>query len=178
VVDPVQSTYVTSLVLEASDRFKGSTVTISALGHWFLGARARRFSDCHQQNKANSDMGAATTARRRLAPATVLVVRWSKDVNVIFMMFGLPYTSCKLLEYIHIFLAKKKRIRNRTGTWRNRRSEPRHARGHQMGIPVISSFLSSSDGKSVELKLARDNLMLPPVLPIRIALFRQIYHSR
>jgi hypothetical protein len=32
VVDLVQSTYVTSLVLEASDHFKGSTSTISVLG--------------------------------------------------------------------------------------------------------------------------------------------------
>jgi hypothetical protein len=106
VVDLVQSTYVTSLVLKVLDRFKGSTVTISALGRWFLGARARRFSDCHQQSKANSDMGTTTTARRRLAPAAVVIVRWSKNVNVIFMIFGLSYTSCELLEYIHIFLAK------------------------------------------------------------------------
>jgi hypothetical protein len=40
VVDLVQSTYVTSLVLEASDQFKDSEATISALGCWSLGARA------------------------------------------------------------------------------------------------------------------------------------------
>jgi hypothetical protein len=40
VVDLVQSIYGTSLVLEASDRFKGSTTTILALGRWSLGARA------------------------------------------------------------------------------------------------------------------------------------------
>jgi hypothetical protein len=40
VVDLVQSTYGTSLVLEPSDRFKGSTAKISALGRWSLGARA------------------------------------------------------------------------------------------------------------------------------------------
>jgi hypothetical protein len=40
VVDLVQSTYGTSLVLEALDRFKGSTTMILALGCWSLGARA------------------------------------------------------------------------------------------------------------------------------------------
>jgi hypothetical protein len=40
VVDLVQSTYFTSLGLEASDQFKDSTVTILALGHWSLRARA------------------------------------------------------------------------------------------------------------------------------------------
>jgi hypothetical protein len=39
-VDLVQSMYGTSLVLEALDRFKGSTTMISALGCWYLGARA------------------------------------------------------------------------------------------------------------------------------------------
>jgi hypothetical protein len=48
VVDLVQSTYVTSLVLEDSDLFKGSTSTVLALGHWSLGARAQRLSDYHQ----------------------------------------------------------------------------------------------------------------------------------
>jgi hypothetical protein len=53
-VDLVQSMYGTSLVLEASDLFKGSTATISALGRWSLGARARRLPDYHQQRQANS----------------------------------------------------------------------------------------------------------------------------
>jgi hypothetical protein len=56
-VDLVQFTYGTSLVLEASDRLKGSTATISDLGRWSLGAHARRLSDCHQQCQADSGMG-------------------------------------------------------------------------------------------------------------------------
>jgi hypothetical protein len=40
VMDLVQSTYFTSLVLEASDQFKDSTTMILTLGHWSLGARA------------------------------------------------------------------------------------------------------------------------------------------
>jgi hypothetical protein len=53
VVDLVQSTYFTSLMLEASDEFKGSTTMISALGRWSLGARARRLPDYHQQYQAD-----------------------------------------------------------------------------------------------------------------------------
>jgi hypothetical protein len=34
-----------------------------------------------------SDNGAATTARQRLTLAAVVVVRWSKDFNIIFIMF-------------------------------------------------------------------------------------------
>jgi hypothetical protein len=37
VVDLVRSTYVTSLMLEALDRFEGSKATTSALGRWSLG---------------------------------------------------------------------------------------------------------------------------------------------
>jgi hypothetical protein len=40
VVDLIQSTHGTSLMLEALDRFQGSTATILALGRWSLGARA------------------------------------------------------------------------------------------------------------------------------------------
>jgi hypothetical protein len=85
-------------VLEVSDRFKGSTAMISALGRWSLGAHAQRLLDCHQQRQADSGMGAATAVPRRLAPAEVVFVRWSKDLNVIFIMFGLPCTSCELME--------------------------------------------------------------------------------
>jgi hypothetical protein len=60
------------------------------LGHWSLGARAQRLSDCHQQCQADSSKGAATVARQWLALAVVVVVRWS--------MFRLPYTSCELME--------------------------------------------------------------------------------
>jgi hypothetical protein len=40
VVDLVQSIYVTSLMLEASDQFKGSTAIILTQGRWFLEVRA------------------------------------------------------------------------------------------------------------------------------------------
>jgi hypothetical protein len=54
------------------------------LGRWSLGARAQRLSDCHQQCQADSGKGAATAARQRLALAVVVVVKWSRDLNVIF----------------------------------------------------------------------------------------------
>jgi hypothetical protein len=57
-VDLVQSMFFTSLVLEVSDQFKGSTATISALGRWSLGARARRLPNCRCQ--ADFGMGEAT----------------------------------------------------------------------------------------------------------------------
>jgi hypothetical protein len=89
-VDLFQSTCVTCLVLEASDQFKGSMAATSALESWSLGACERRLPHCHQQHQADSVKGAATAARRRLALAAVLVVRWSKDLNVIFTMFMMP----------------------------------------------------------------------------------------
>jgi hypothetical protein len=46
----------------------------------------------------HSGMDAATAARRRLAPAALVVVRWSKNLIVIFIMFELPCISCKLME--------------------------------------------------------------------------------
>jgi hypothetical protein len=49
VVDLIQSMYFTSLMLEASDQYKGSMAMILALGCWSLGARARRLPDYHQQ---------------------------------------------------------------------------------------------------------------------------------
>jgi hypothetical protein len=70
-VDLIQSTCVTGLVLEASDRFKGSMAATLALGRWSLGAHARRLPDYHQQRQADSGKGAATTVRRRLALAAV-----------------------------------------------------------------------------------------------------------
>ena len=69
-----------------------------ALGRWSLGARARRLPDCHQQRQAGSDGGAATAARRRLALATVVVVRWSKDLDVIIIICGVLCTTFELRE--------------------------------------------------------------------------------
>ena len=73
------------------------TVTTSALGRWSLGARAQRLPGCHQQHQAGSSTGAATTARQRLTPVAVVVIRWSKNLDVIFNMFGVFCTSCELL---------------------------------------------------------------------------------
>ena len=97
VVDLVQSTYY-NLVSKDLEQFKGSMAATAALGRWSLGARARRLPVCHQQRQAGSDGGAATAARRRLAPAAVVVARWSKDLDVIFIMFEMFCTACELNE--------------------------------------------------------------------------------
>jgi hypothetical protein len=77
-----------------------------AFGRWFLGTRARRIPDCHQQHQADSGKGVITAARRWLALAIVVVVRWSKDLDIIFIMFEVLCTCCKLMKYIKIFLSK------------------------------------------------------------------------
>ena len=97
VVDLVQSTC-SNLMSEDSDQSKDSMAATSALGRWSLGARARRLPGCHQQRQAGSGRGAATAARRWLALAAVVVARWSKDLNVIFIMFEVFYTACELIE--------------------------------------------------------------------------------
>ena len=69
----------------------------SALWRWSLGARARRLSGCHQQREAGSGRGATTAARRRLALAAVVIVRWSKNLDVIFIMFEMFCTTFELM---------------------------------------------------------------------------------
>jgi hypothetical protein len=44
-------------------------------------------------------------ARRRLA--AIVVIRWSKEFTIIFIIFGLPCTSCVLMKWISIFSGKK-----------------------------------------------------------------------
>jgi hypothetical protein len=83
-------------VLETSDRFKGLKAMTSVLGRWSLGAR--RLPNYHQQCQNDSGKGAAIAACRRLALAAIVVVRCSNDLNIIFIMFGLPCTSCELME--------------------------------------------------------------------------------
>jgi hypothetical protein len=86
VVGLVQSTYFTILVLEASDRFKGSTTTISALGRWSLGGT------CTKTFRLSSTMSGRLwygNGDSGMLPAVLVVVRWSKDVNIIFIMFCL-----------------------------------------------------------------------------------------
>ena len=98
VVDLVQSTCVLGLVLQVSDQFKGSMATTSSLGRWSLWTRARRLPDCHQQWQCRLRNGAATAARRRLALAAIVVVRWSKDLDVNFIMFRILCTSYELMK--------------------------------------------------------------------------------
>jgi hypothetical protein len=95
VVDLVQSTRVRGLVLEDLDQFKGSMVAALALGCWSLGARARMLPDCHQHRQADFGKGAT---RQRLVPATVVVVRWSKYLNVLSIMFGMLCPSRELMK--------------------------------------------------------------------------------
>jgi hypothetical protein len=73
----VQSTCVIDLVLEASDWFKGSMATTSALEPWSLGDRDRRLPECHyhQQRQSNSSKA---EAHQRLALAAALIITWSK----------------------------------------------------------------------------------------------------
>jgi hypothetical protein len=97
-VDLIQSKCATGLVLEALNQFMGSMAATSALRRWSLGARARRLPNCHQQRQADSAKGAAIETRRRLAPIAVVVVRWIKDLNIIFIMFVVLCTSCELME--------------------------------------------------------------------------------
>ena len=97
VVDLVQSTC-SILVSEDLAQFKGSIATTSALGRWSLGARARRLSGCHRQGQAGSGKGAATAARQRLILTAVVVARWSKDLDVIFIMFDVFCTTGELIE--------------------------------------------------------------------------------
>ena len=65
-----------------SDLFNGSTID-----KLILRARARRLSGCHRQGQAGSGMGAATAAHRWLVLAAPMVIRWSMDLDVIFIMF-------------------------------------------------------------------------------------------
>jgi hypothetical protein len=82
-------------VLQDLDQMKGSVATTSVLGRRSLGARARRIPDCHHQRHAGSGRGAATLVRHRLALVTV-VVRLSKNLNVIFIIFEVfLYSSIK-----------------------------------------------------------------------------------
>jgi hypothetical protein len=73
VVDLVQSMCVRSLVLEALEQFKFNGDDFGSL-HWSLGASASRLPNCHQQCQDDSGKGAATSARRRLALAVVVVL--------------------------------------------------------------------------------------------------------
>jgi hypothetical protein len=85
------------LVSDTSDLCKGSMAMTAAPGHWSLGARARRLPGCHRQGQAGSGRGATTAMRRRLVLAAVVVVRWSQNLDVIFIIFEMFCTSDQLL---------------------------------------------------------------------------------
>jgi hypothetical protein len=72
-------------------------VTTSALGRGSFQARARRLPDSHQQHQADCCKGVATVAHRRLALVAVVIVMWSNDLDVIFIMFGVSCISCELM---------------------------------------------------------------------------------
>jgi hypothetical protein len=78
------------LVLVVSDIFRGSTMTatttIAPPERWSLGVRARRLPGCDRQGRADSD-------RERLVLTVVVVVRWSRNLDVIFIMFEVICTS-------------------------------------------------------------------------------------
>jgi hypothetical protein len=59
----------------------------TALQRWSLGAYARVFPGYHQLRQTNFGMEAATTARLRIALVGVVVARWFKHLDAIFVMF-------------------------------------------------------------------------------------------
>jgi hypothetical protein len=72
---------------------------VSALVRWSFGALARRLSVCllqqailRQALPGSGDEGMRTVARLRLALVSVVVARWSSDLIVIFITFGILYT--------------------------------------------------------------------------------------
>ena len=75
-------------------RFSSSASDV-VLVRWSYGALARRLPDCLlQQSLPGFDEGGAMTAAR-LRPASVLVVvvRWSTDLDVIFIIFSIRCTA-------------------------------------------------------------------------------------
>ena len=62
---------------------------------WSYGALARRLSDhlLQQVVPDSGDGGAMTAARLRLASVLVVVARWSMNLDVIFIIFGVRCTT-------------------------------------------------------------------------------------
>jgi hypothetical protein len=76
------STYVISLVFKTSNRFKGDDF---GSGGWSLRSRASQLSSTTSSRlRRESGDSDTSTVRRRLALAEVVIVRWSKDFNIIF----------------------------------------------------------------------------------------------
>jgi hypothetical protein len=95
-------------VLEDLDQFKGSMAMIAAMGRWSLGAHARKLPDYHQHHQVGSVKGAMTAACQRLTLAAVVIVMWSKDLDIISIIFSVLCTSYKL-SGIDSDLSRKKK---------------------------------------------------------------------
>jgi hypothetical protein len=76
------------------DQFKGLMVTTSALGTGHYGHVHEDFSALIT-NVTSTPVG-ERLQRRIDTLAAVVVIRWSKDLDVIFIMFGVLYTFCEL----------------------------------------------------------------------------------
>ena len=73
--------------LDPSDLRYFSSAAVAVLGCWSYGALARRLPDCLLQQvvPGSGDGGAMTAARLRVASVLVIVVRWSTNLDVIFI---------------------------------------------------------------------------------------------
>ena len=81
--------------LDFSDLRYSSSAAVAVLVRWSYGALARRLPDCLlQQVVPDSDEGGVMTAARlRLVSVIVVVARWSTDLDVIFIIFGIRCTA-------------------------------------------------------------------------------------
>ena len=81
--------------LDPSDLNFSSSAAVTVLGRWSYGTLARRLPDCLLQQvvPGSSKGGAMTAARLRLASVRVVVVRWSINLDVIIIIFGIHCTA-------------------------------------------------------------------------------------
>jgi hypothetical protein len=78
------------------DLVSGVSITTSPR-HKSLGAHAQIFLVFHRQGQADSVRGAVTAARQRLILAPAVVIRWSRNLVVIFIIFEILCTSGEVL---------------------------------------------------------------------------------
>ena len=73
--------------LNPSNQRYSSSAAVAVLVRWSYGVLARRLSDCLLQQIVpdSGDGGVMMAVRLRLASVLVVVVRWSTDLNVIFI---------------------------------------------------------------------------------------------
>ena len=81
--------------LDPSDLRYFSSAAVVVLGCWSYGVLARRLPDCLLQQVVpdSGDGGAMTAAHLRLASVLVVVVRWSTNLNVIFIISSVRCTA-------------------------------------------------------------------------------------